>query len=52
MHWPKVKSECCKGENKVQKMKETWDMQNENSSNYETLNLTILGGYKTSTKKV
>jgi len=52
MHWPKVKSECYKGEKRVQKMKETWDMQNENSKSYKTLNLTIPSGYKTSIKKV
>jgi hypothetical protein len=33
-------------------MKETWDMQNENSGNYKTLTATILGGYKTNIKKV
>ncbi len=52
MHWPKVKVECCKGEKIVQKMKETWNMENENFGNYKTLTLTILGGYKTITRKI
>jgi len=41
-------------EGKLQKLKETGDVQNASSRNYKTLTLTILGGggYKSGTKKV